>query len=148
MFLKLQKSSLCWLYAVHNSKQNSMQDNCQMILSNFSLEHLDWKEYSNITIYVWNCRFCLHKNSWWKWKNINLILKRVLTIDMNNLWHIFDMLLLTKTFENIMFSEPYFESMNEDYIRFSIIFCDDHLHYGFIKVAYAHFCLLITDRFE
>lgn len=52
MFLKLQKSFLCWLYAVHNSKQNSMQDNCQMILSNFSLEHLDWKEYSNITIYV------------------------------------------------------------------------------------------------
>lgn len=147
MFLKLQKSSLCWLYAVHNSKQNSMQDNCQMILSNFSLEHLDWKEYSNITIYVWNCRFCLHKNTWWKWKNI-LILKRVLTIDMNNLWHIFDMLLLTKTFENIMFSEPYFESMNEDYIRFSIIFCDDHLHYDFIKVAYAYFCLLITDRFE
>lgn len=47
-----------------------------------------------------------------------------------------------------LFSEPYFESMNEDYIRFSIIFCDDHLHYDFIKVAYAHFCLLITDRFE
>lgn len=34
MFLKLQKSSLCWLYGVHSSKQNNMQDNCQMILSN------------------------------------------------------------------------------------------------------------------
>lgn len=147
MFLKLQKSFLCWLYGVHSSKQNNMQDNCQMILSNAAWSICKGKSIpiNVLTIYVWSFR-CLHKNLWWKW-NI-LILKRVLTIFMNNLWHIFDMLLLTKTFKNIMFSEPYFESMNEDYIRFSIIFCDDHLHYDFIKVAYAYFCLLITDRFE
>lgn len=67
---------------------------------------------------------------------------------MNNLWYIFDMLLLIKIFENIMFFEFYFELMNEDYIRFSIIFCDDYFYYDFIKVVYVYFCLLIIDRFE
>lgn len=47
-----------------------------------------------------------------------------------------------------MFSEPYFESINE-YIRFSIIFCDGHLHYNFTKVAYTYFCPVhvLTSRF-
>lgn len=47
-----------------------------------------------------------------------------------------------------MFSGPYFESINEDYIRFSIIFCDGHLHYNFTKVAHTYFCQLITGRFR
>lgn len=47
-----------------------------------------------------------------------------------------------------LFFEFYFELMNEDYIRFSIIFCDDYFYYGFIKVVYVYFCLLIIDRFE
>lgn len=47
-----------------------------------------------------------------------------------------------------LFFEFYFELMNEDYIRFSIIFCDDYFYYDFIKVAYVYFCLLIIDRFE
>lgn len=47
-----------------------------------------------------------------------------------------------------LFFEFYFELMNEDYIRFSIIFCDDYFYYDFIKVVYVYFCLLIIDRFE